>query len=89
MPVFRGVTVPCRHRIQSRARALVAATVLAALGRDPREWSGFRTCVSVYELWVTAWAVGAAVYFACASFGGTLPSLLSALLVYQLTARRR
>lgn len=32
MPVFRGVTVPCRHRIQSRARALVAATVLAALG---------------------------------------------------------
>lgn len=31
---------------------------LEALGRDPRDWSGFRTCVSVYELWVTAWAVG-------------------------------
>jgi len=31
---------------------------LAAYGRDPRSWPGFATCVDVYELWVTAWAVG-------------------------------
>lgn len=31
---------------------------VTALGQDPREWTGFGTCVSVYELWVTAWAVG-------------------------------
>jgi purine-cytosine permease-like protein len=38
---------------------------------------------------MAAWAVGALVYFACARLGGTLPSLASALLVYQLTSRRR
>lgn len=27
-------------------------------GADPRGWSGLDTYVSVYELWVTAWAVG-------------------------------
>lgn len=32
--------------------------VLAARGHDPRGWPGFATCVAVYELWVTAWAVG-------------------------------
>ena len=31
---------------------------LAAFGFDPRPWSGFATFVSLYELWVTAWAVG-------------------------------
>ncbi len=31
---------------------------LDAYGRDPRPWPGFATCVDVYELWVTAWAVG-------------------------------
>lgn len=31
---------------------------LAAQGRDPRSWSGFVTCLAVYELWVTAWSVG-------------------------------
>lgn len=31
---------------------------LAALDRDPRDWPGFATCLQVYELWVTAWAVG-------------------------------
>ena len=31
---------------------------LAELGHDPRSWHGFRTCLEVYELWVTAWAVG-------------------------------
>ncbi len=31
---------------------------LGALGRDPRTWDGFAACVAVYELWVTAWAVG-------------------------------
>lgn len=31
---------------------------LDAFGADPRHWSGFATFVSVYELWVTAWAVG-------------------------------
>lgn len=31
---------------------------LDALGRDPRNWHGFAACVAVYELWVTAWAVG-------------------------------
>lgn len=25
---------------------------------DPRSWPGFATCLAVYELWVTAWAVG-------------------------------
>lgn len=25
---------------------------------DPRAWPGFATCLAVYELWVTAWAVG-------------------------------
>jgi hypothetical protein len=29
-----------------------------AQGLDPRAWAGFGTCVDVYELWVTAWAVG-------------------------------
>lgn len=31
---------------------------LAAQGHDPRAWYGFATCLAVYELWVTAWAVG-------------------------------
>lgn len=31
---------------------------LVARGHDPRGWAGFATCVVVYELWVTAWAVG-------------------------------
>jgi aminoglycoside phosphotransferase (APT) family kinase protein len=31
---------------------------LAAQGHDPRSWAGFATCLAVYELWVTAWAVG-------------------------------
>ena len=31
---------------------------LSAFGADPRGWAGFDTFVSVYELWVTAWAVG-------------------------------
>jgi hypothetical protein len=31
---------------------------LDVFGADPRHWSGFATFVSVYELWVTAWAVG-------------------------------
>lgn len=34
------------------------ATFLQAFGADPRGWSGFATYVAVYELWVTAWAVG-------------------------------
>ena len=29
-----------------------------AAGDDPRQWDGFAVCVRVYELWVTAWAVG-------------------------------
>lgn len=32
---------------------------LEAQGHDPRSWPGFATCLAVYELWVTAWAVGA------------------------------
>ena len=31
---------------------------LDAQGSDPRSWSGFATCLAVYELWVTAWSVG-------------------------------
>jgi aminoglycoside phosphotransferase (APT) family kinase protein len=31
---------------------------LDAQGLDPRAWAGFATCRAVYELWVTAWAVG-------------------------------
>jgi len=31
---------------------------VAAQGNDPRSWSGFATCLAVYELWVTAWSVG-------------------------------
>lgn len=32
--------------------------LLAAQDLDPRGWPGFATCLRVYELWVTAWAVG-------------------------------
>ena len=31
---------------------------LAAAGLDPMGWDGWPVCVDVYELWVTAWAVG-------------------------------
>lgn len=31
---------------------------LVGFGADPRPWSGFATFTAVYELWVTAWAVG-------------------------------
>ncbi len=31
---------------------------LTAQEHDPRSWAGFATCLAVYELWVTAWAVG-------------------------------
>ena len=31
---------------------------LAAQDLDPRGWPGFATCLAVYELWVTSWAVG-------------------------------
>jgi hypothetical protein len=34
------------------------ARFLVAQGRDPRDWPGFATCLAIYELWVTAWAVG-------------------------------
>ncbi len=40
----------------------VAATTLdeffGAFGADPRSWDGFAVFRQVYELWVTAWAVG-------------------------------
>lgn len=35
-----------------------AEEFLEAFGADPRSWAGFATFVAVYELWVTAWAVG-------------------------------
>ena len=31
---------------------------VAATGLDPRAWAGWSICLDVYELWVTAWAVG-------------------------------
>ena len=31
---------------------------IAGQDHDPRPWYGFDTCLAVYELWVTAWAVG-------------------------------
>ena len=31
---------------------------VAAAGLDPRGWDGWPICVDVYELWVTAWAIG-------------------------------
>lgn len=31
---------------------------LKGFGSDPRPWAGFDTYVALYELWVTAWAVG-------------------------------
>lgn len=31
---------------------------LGGFGADPRQWDGFPTLVAVYELWVTAWALG-------------------------------
>ncbi|MCU1352522.1 MAG: aminoglycoside phosphotransferase [Acidimicrobiales bacterium] len=31
---------------------------LAAFGAEPRSWPSFATCVGIYELQVTAWAVG-------------------------------
>ena len=31
---------------------------VAATGLDPRAWTGWPVCLDVYELWVTAWAVG-------------------------------
>lgn len=34
------------------------AEFLAGFGADPTSWAGFETFVAVYELWVTAWAVG-------------------------------
>lgn len=33
-------------------------TFLSGFGADPRGWAGFVTYVAIYELWVTAWAVG-------------------------------
>lgn len=46
-------------RERSGRGALVAGVVdTAGQGSgDPRTWEGFATCVAVYELWVTAWAV--------------------------------
>ncbi|MCU1358553.1 MAG: aminoglycoside phosphotransferase [Acidimicrobiales bacterium] len=44
------------HRYGAEPASLDA--FLAALDADPRAWPGFVTCVAVYELWVTAWAVG-------------------------------
>lgn len=40
------------------AGAATLEEVVEAQGVDARGWAGFRTCVDVYELWVTAWAVG-------------------------------
>ncbi len=40
------------------AEPAVLDDFLEAQGLDPRGWSGFATCLAVYELWVTAWAVG-------------------------------
>lgn len=31
---------------------------IAAQQYDPRDWAGFATCVSIYELWGAAWSVG-------------------------------
>ena len=31
---------------------------MVGFGEDPRRWAGFATFVAVYELWVTAWAIG-------------------------------
>jgi hypothetical protein len=40
------------------APAAEQAEFLRGFGADPTGWDGFEALVSVYELWVTAWAVG-------------------------------
>lgn len=42
------------------ASAAEVQRFVSAAGADPRGWSGFEVLVSVYELWVTAWAVSVA-----------------------------
>ena len=57
----RRATTPRPPRSPSPATAPTRPTLvdfLDGFGADPTAWSGFATFVAVYELWVTAWAVG-------------------------------
>ena len=61
----RGRPAVLRHRTRRRpwcerygADPSTLDAFLEAQEHDPRSWPGFATCLAVYELWVTAWAVG-------------------------------
>lgn len=56
-PSYDAAPVVVAHRRYGSPEAEVT-DFLKGFGTDPRSWPGFEVMVSVYELWVTAWAVG-------------------------------
>lgn len=51
-------SLPVRSRPALRRHRRGFEALLSDDGDDPRRWRGFETFCQVYELWVTAWALG-------------------------------
>jgi purine-cytosine permease-like protein len=76
--VLGGILVPAGAVLMARLVLRPRAVDVAALYAESGPYSGWQ------RRGLAAWAVGSAAYFACAGFGGTLPSLLAALLTYEV-----
>jgi cytosine permease len=82
MIVLGGVLVPVGGVLLAHYRLRPDKTVAADLYDGAGPYRG------VLASGVVAWAAGAAVYFLARPWGGTLPGLVTAVVVYLLAARR-
>jgi purine-cytosine permease-like protein len=83
MVILGGVLVPVGGVLLAHFRLGGARTVVADLYAPEGPYRG------VNMAGVMAWAAGAAVYFFARPWGGTLPGLLTAVLVYRFVSRQR
>jgi len=83
MVVLGGVLVPVAGVLVARFLFGQPAPVVADLYDARGPYRG------VLVPGVVAWALGSLVYYLASSFGGTLPSLVTAIVAYRILARRR
>ena len=83
MVILGGVLVPVGGVLLAHFRLGGAKTEVADLYAPDGQYRG------VIFAGVLAWAAGAAVYYLARPWGGTLPGLLTSVVVYLVAARRR
>ena len=83
MVVLGGVLVPVGGVLLAHFRLSGMKTDAADLYEPDGPYRG------VIVAGVVAWAAGAAVYYLARSWGGTLPGLVTAVVIYLVAARRR